>query len=161
MILFSKGGIFMKNFYDYETDIGRLFIEADEECITKISFFEIKGDRCETFLIKNAHSQIMDYFQGRRKKFDFPLRLEGTDFQKSVWQELMKIPYGKTASYLDIAKAVGNPKACRAVGMANNKNNIAIVIPCHRVIGSGGKLVGYAGGLDVKQKLLDLEKDNL
>lgn len=151
----------MKNFYDYETDIGRLFIEADDEFITKISFFEIKGNRCETPLIKNAYFQLYEYFKRRRKEFDLPLKLQGTDFQKSVWQELIKIPYGKTASYLDIAKAVGNPKACRAVGMANNRNNIAIVIPCHRVIGSGGKLVGYAGGLDVKQKLLDLEKDNL
>lgn len=151
----------MKNFYDYETDIGRLFIESDDEFITKISFFEIKGERCETPLIKKAYIQLEEYFNGRRKEFDLPLKLQGTDFQKSVWRELMKIPYGKTASYLDIAKAVGNPKACRAVGMANNKNNIAIVVPCHRVIGSGGKLVGYAGGLDVKQKLLDLEKDNL
>lgn len=151
----------MKNFYDYETDIGRLFIEADDEFITKISFFEIKGNRCETPLIEKAYFQLGEYFNRSRKVFDLPLKLEGTDFQKSVWRELMKIPYGKTASYLDIAKAVGNPKACRAVGMANNKNNIAIVVPCHRVIGSGGKLVGYAGGLDIKQKLLDFEKDNL
>lgn len=148
----------MKNFYDYETYIGRMFIEAEDEFITKISFFEINGERCEIPLIKKAYFQLNEYFNRRRKEFDLPLKLKGTDFQKSVFQELMKIPYGKTASYLDIAKAVGNPKACRAVGMANNRNNIAIVIPCHRVIGSGGKLVGYAGGLEVKQKLLDLEK---
>ena len=90
-----------------------------------------------------------------------PLLIRGTFFQVKVWQELQKIPYGQTISYQELAVRVGNPKACRAVGMANNKNNIGIIIPCHRVIGKNGKLVGYAGGLNIKQKLLELEQINL
>lgn len=91
-------------------------------------------------------------------KFDLPLDARGTEFQKKVWNELLRIPYGETKSYKDIAVAIGNEKACRAIGMANNKNPIPIIIPCHRVIGSNGKLVGYAGGLNVKEKLLNIEK---
>ena len=111
--------------------------------------------------MKNAKKQLDEYFAGIRKEFDIPIKLEGTDFQIKVWKELLKIPYGETCTYLDIAKHIGNPKAYRAVGMANNKNKIMIIIPCHRVIGSNKKLVGYAGGLDVKEKLLKLEKENV
>ncbi len=89
--------------------------------------------------------------------FDLPLEPAGTEFQKSVWVALQAIPYGETRSYGDMARQIGNPKACRAVGMANNRNPISIVIPCHRVIGADGSLVGYGGGLDLKQKLLTLE----
>ena len=115
----------------------------------------------ETELIKNAKKQLDEYFAGKRKNFDIPIELNGTDFQIKVWKELLKIPYGETCTYLDIAKRVGNPNASRAVGMANNKNKIMIIVPCHRVIGSNKKLVGYAGGLDIKEKLLKLEKENV
>ncbi len=112
----------------------------------------------ETPLIREAAKQLKEYLSGKRKTFDLSLDPEGTPFQKAVWKTLTGIPYGETRTYKDIAERIGNPKACRAVGMANNKNPIAILIPCHRVIGAGGKLVGYAGGLDIKKKLLDLEK---
>ena len=99
-----------------------------------------------------------EYFSGERKKFDLPLYFEGTEFQKSVWNELRKIPYGTTVSYKDIAEGINNEKAVRAVGNANNKNKIMIIVPCHRVIGKNGKLVGFAGGLDKKEFLLEHEK---
>ena len=107
-----------------------------------------------------AAEQLKEYFAGVRKTFDLPIKLCGTPFQMRVWQQLQKIPYGQTRTYKQIAEAVGSPKACRAVGMANHNNPIAIIVPCHRVIGSNGLLTGYAGGLDFKQYLLNLEKQN-
>lgn len=101
--------------------------------------------------------ELKEYFAGKRREFSFPLDLRGTDFQVACWRALVAIPYGETRSYADIAKAVGKPKAFRAVGMANNRNPLAIVVPCHRVIASDGTLCGYGGGLDVKRKLLELE----
>lgn len=109
-------------------------------------------------LQREVDKQMREYFEGKRKEFDLPLRPEGTVFQKKVWNALLEIPFGETRSYQDIANAVGSPKACRAVGMANHQNPIIIVIPCHRVIGKSGKLVGYGGGLSMKEKLLLLEK---
>lgn len=126
-----------------------------------ITFCDKNSIKKETELIKNAKKQLDEYFAGIRKEFDIPIKLEGTDFQIKVWKELLKIPYGEICTYLDIAKRIGNPKGSRAVGMANNKNKIMIIVPCHRVIGSNKKLVGYAGGLDVKEKLLKLEKENV
>ena len=102
--------------------------------------------------------QVEAYFKGRLKSFDFPLAPQGTPFQTSVWDELLRIPYGETISYGELARRLGNPKAVRAVGLANGSNPIAIVIPCHRVIGSNGTLVGYGGGLPMKQALLSLER---
>ncbi len=102
-------------------------------------------------------SQLEEYFAGKRRKFDFSLDLRGTDFQLACWHAILAIPYGETRTYADIARAVGRPNASRAVGMANNRNPIAIVVPCHRVIASDGTLCGYGGGLDVKRKLLELE----
>jgi methylated-DNA-[protein]-cysteine S-methyltransferase len=102
--------------------------------------------------------QLDEYFSGARTSFDFPLDLQGTPFQRSVWQELQNIPYGRTRSYSEIASAIGKAGAARAVGMANHDNPIAIVIPCHRVVGRDGSLTGYAGGLHLKQKLLSLEQ---
>ena len=151
----------MRTFYDYYTPVGKLYIEAEEDFLTKLSFFELSGKRLETPVIKETYRQLTEYFEGNRKTFDIPLKLEGTDFQKSVWHALMKIPYGKTATYLEIAETIGNPKASRAVGMANNKNKIPIIIPCHRVIGTNGSLTGYAGGLEIKKKLLELEKQQI
>src|SRR5688572_16060561 len=103
-------------------------------------------------------NQLDEYFQGKRTRFDVPLDLAGTSFQVAVWQELLNIPYGETRSYGDIAKKVGKPGAARAVGMANHQNAIAIVVPCHRVVGQNGLLTGYAGGLHLKQELLSLEQ---
>lgn len=114
----------------------------------------------DTKLLVKAKNELEEYFEGKRKEFDLPLKQEGTEFQKKVWNALSKIPYGEKRTYKEIAKMIGNEKASRAVGMANNKNNIPIIIPCHRVIGSSGKLVGYALGLDMKQYLLDLESKN-
>jgi O-6-methylguanine DNA methyltransferase len=101
--------------------------------------------------------ELKEYFAGKRREFSFPLDLRGTDFQIACWRALLAIPYGETRTYADIARAVGKPNAFRAVGMANNRNPIAIVVPCHRVIASDGTLCGYGGGLDVKRKLLELE----
>ena len=108
---------------------------------------------------RGAERQLREYFQGKRTAFDLPLHPKGTPFQKAVWQALMRIPYGETRSYGDIARAVGRPNAVRAVGLANGRNPLPIVVPCHRVIGAGGKLVGYGGGLPVKQALLDRERE--
>lgn len=116
-----------------------------------------RGELKETPLIRKTYEQLCEYFDGKRKTFDLPLKIEGTPFQKKVWQALTEIPYGETRTYKEIACAVGNEKACRAVGLANNKNPIGIIVPCHRVVGSNGKLKGYAGGLEAKQFLLDLE----
>lgn len=102
-------------------------------------------------------SELEEYFAGKRRQFTFPLDLRGTDFQLACWRALLAIPYGETRTYADIARAVGKPNAFRAVGMANNRNPVAIVVPCHRVIASDGTLCGYGGGLDVKRKLLELE----
>ena len=102
--------------------------------------------------------QLTEYFEGKRTQFDLPLDVEGTPFQKAVWSELLRIPYGETRTYGEIAKAVGRPGAARAVGMANHENPIAVVIPCHRVIGRDGSLTGYAGGVQLKAQLLSIER---
>jgi len=111
-------------------------------------------------LTDKTASELKEYFSGRRKSFDIPLAPQGTQFQRNVWDALCQIPYGETRTYKEIAKAIGKPNASRAVGMANNKNSILLLIPCHRVIGSNGSLVGYAGGIDIKEKLLQLEQNN-
>lgn len=109
-------------------------------------------------LLRLARDQLREYFAGRRRDFDLPLAPRGTQFQLLVWRALRAIPYGETRSYGQIAAAAGNPRACRAVGLANNRNPIAIIVPCHRVIGADGSLTGYAAGLDIKARLLALEK---
>lgn len=114
----------------------------------------------ETPLIRNAWEQLQEYFAGSRKAFDLPLSLHGTAFQLADWAALRTIPYGETCSYGHIARLIGNEKASRAVGMANHNNPVSIVVPCHRVIGKNGKLVGYGGGLDIKAYLLELERKN-
>ena len=108
-------------------------------------------------LLKNACRQLNEYFEGRRKKFDLALQPHGTDFQRSAWESLLRIPYGETRSYLQQAESIRNPRAIRAIGQANSRNPIPIIIPCHRVIGKNGSLTGYAGGLDRKTLLLALE----
>ena len=109
---------------------------------------------------KDVLFQLDHYFKGNLKKFDLKLTMHGTDFQKNVWQQLQNIPYGETISYSELAVRIGNPKASRAVGMANGKNPISIIVPCHRVIGKNGSLTGFGGGIDTKRQLLELETKN-
>lgn len=111
-------------------------------------------------VLAETERQLEDYFKGKRRSFDLPLDFAGTDFQKSVWQALLRIPYGQTRSYGEIANELGNAKAMRAVGAANGRNPISIVAPCHRVIGASGKLTGFAGGLETKEFLLRLESNS-
>ncbi len=152
----------MTNTFIYETLIGKIGITENGTGITFLSFSDDSlppgTNLNETALLAEAAKQLNEYLTGERTSFDLTLIPEGTEFQKKVWNILKTIPYGETWSYKQVAEAAGNPKACRAVGMANNKNPIAIFIPCHRVIGTNGKLVGYAGGLDRKEQLLQIEK---
>ena len=150
----------MKKIYYYDTYAGKIGIAEEDGAITDIVFKTIDCPVEETELIRETKRQLDEYFAGKRKDFDVPTRLNGTEFQKRVWLALRDIPYGKTASYKDIAAAVGCPKGYRAVGMANNRNPISIIYPCHRVVGSDGSLTGYGGGLDVKATLLELERRN-
>lgn len=147
----------------YESAIGRIGITENEGKITKVHIAddELPKDMqlCETPLLKEAVKQLESYFAGELKEFTLPLEPCGTAFMKKVWAALCEIPYGKTATYGDIAGKVGKPKAARAVGHANNRNPIPIFIPCHRVVGADGSLTGYRGGLEMKKKLLDLEKE--
>jgi methylated-DNA-[protein]-cysteine S-methyltransferase len=153
----------MRNVFYYETEIGPIGIVANGNTIANVFYGKNSIPQnlteSETPLIKKAAGQIREYLDGKRQRFDLPLEVEGTEFQKAVWNALLGIPYGETRSYRQIAEQIGRPKACRGVGMANHRNPIAIIIPCHRVIGANGKLVGYAGGVDIKERLLDLEKN--
>ena len=142
----------------YKSLIGDLKITASETALLKIEHVTELGENTGNSITKKTQMQLEDYFLGKRKSFDIPLDLQGTDFQKQVWQALIQIPYGKTCSYKELAQAIENPKAIRAVGGANNKNPVSIIVPCHRVIGANRKLVGYAGGLDRKEALLALEQ---
>ncbi len=146
-----------KYVWRYDCPIGALDIACDELGITDISVSAVDGIRQATELTDRCATQLAEYFNGTRTGFDLPLSPRGTDFQQKVWNALLTIPYGETRSYKDIAVQIGNPKATRAVGMANNRNRIMIVIPCHRVIGADGSLVGYGCGLDIKEKLLKIE----
>lgn len=153
----------MEKIFFYDTPIGKIGIAEEDGALTRLSFLtEPPAGTAleETPLIARCKAALDEYFAGQRKDFDLPLCPKGTDFQQRVWAALREIPYGETRTYGEIAAAVGNPKAARAVGMANNRNPIAVIVPCHRVVGSGGKLVGYAGGLDKKEFLLELERGN-
>lgn len=156
----------MRNLAFIDTKIGKLAIEENGRAITDVYIVneEIEKDDSillkETDLLKEASKQIKEYFEGNRQNFDLLLEPKVTEFQQKVWNALKEIHYGETKSYGEIAKMIGNEKAARAVGMANNKNPIMIIIPCHRVIGANGKLVGYSEGVDIKETLLNLEKDN-
>jgi methylated-DNA-[protein]-cysteine S-methyltransferase len=152
----------MKSLFFYDYPVGALGITEEAGAITGVFFGRDKtfpdAVIAETPVIKKAADQLAEYFDGRRRSFDLPMTLRGTDFQLAVWKALLTIPLGETRCYQDIAAQIGRPKALRAVGMANNRNPIVIIIPCHRVIGKDGGLTGYGGGLPVKQYLLDLEK---
>ncbi|MEG0070898.1 MAG: methylated-DNA--[protein]-cysteine S-methyltransferase [Raoultibacter sp.] len=150
-----------RTYFTYNTPVGHITIGSNGAALTHIVFGirVLPGEKKATKLTNDAANQIQEYLAGKRFAFDLPLAAAGTNFQKQVWMELQTIPYGQTRSYSDIAVAIGKPNACRAVGGANNKNPLAIVIPCHRVIGANGKPVGYAGGLKTKEFLLALEQN--
>lgn len=145
-----------------DSPVGPLRLAAEDGLLTELRFGGEIGSECaddaNDRVLDEAQRQLDEYFCGKRKKFDLPLRPNGTKFQLADWMALREIPYGETASYGDIARAIGKPKAFRAVGMANHNNPISIIVPCHRVIGSDGKLTGYGGGLEIKRYLLDLEQ---
>ena len=143
-----------------ESEAGLIEVISDGTAIVRCGFVSEKQKENKDKLCVDAIQQLEEYLSGTRKVFDLPLKVEGTAFQKKVWKALCSIAYGETRSYKEIAIQIGNERACRAVGMANNKNPIGILIPCHRVIGTNHKLVGYAGGLDKKEFLLKLEKEN-
>ena len=165
------------NYTKFTSPVGPLFLAASQQGLVALEFdrrepgqqtirpnprdlraesksvrFEESGQELSSYI-----RELEEYFAGHRREFSFPLDLRGTEFQVACWHALLRIPYGETRSYADIARAVGRPQGFRAVGMANNRNPIAIVVPCHRVIASDGTLCGYGGGLDIKRKLLELE----
>lgn len=144
----------------YNTPVGTVKITEDDIGITSLQFVENEEKQSSSsgLFLSQACQQLEEYFTGRRKSFALPLSLNGTDFQQNVWGILTEIPYGQTKSYLQIAAMTGNPKAARAVGNANNRNPILIIIPCHRVVGKDNRLVGYAGGIQRKQFLLEMER---
>ncbi len=150
------------NYAVYDSALGFIRIEYDNETVTSLKKLnESPTDfGSKTNFSNSVFSEISEYFSGNRKHFTFSFDAVGTAFQKKVWSALCDIPYGETRTYKEIAKAIGNEKASRAVGMANNKNPLHIVVPCHRVIGASGKLVGYAGGLPMKEYLLKMEYEN-
>lgn len=145
-------------YYTFLSDIGDITVISDEHYIKAVHFGKSEYENNLTPLISEAVNQLREYFKGKRKIFTVPLKPDGTDFQQMVWKALIDIPYGQTISYGEIAEKIGKPGGARAVGNANNKNPIAIMIPCHRVIGANGSLTGYAAGLNIKKQLLNLEK---
>lgn len=164
-----------------ESPVGRLFMAASQRGLVALEFDrrlpgqqtirpnprDLRGERKSVQFEQSEPAmrpyvdELLQYFSGQRRQFDFPLDLRGTDFQIDCWRALLAIPYGETRSYGEIARAVGRPKGFRAVGMANNRNPAAIVVPCHRVIASDGTLCGYGGGLETKRNLLELERTQM
>jgi methylated-DNA-[protein]-cysteine S-methyltransferase len=167
----SNGGIIIKKKlnrkimkYYYSSPIGCLEIQANDTALTGLRLVKSEqpaanSQEAASGFIQQTCKQLDEYFAGKRKVFELPLAPRGTAFQEKVWEELQRIPYGKTISYKQLAQTAGNPKACRAAGSANGKNPIAIIIPCHRVINANGGLGGYAYGLAIKKQLLDLERN--
>lgn len=153
-------------FTAYQFQFGTLMMEYEGDILYKLT--SVPEYQEITLAMRNGRfefsddvfRQVEEFLRGKRKSFDLKYELKGTDFQMKVWAALHDIPYGETRSYKQIAEAIGNPAACRAVGMANNRNPLILIVPCHRVIGSNGDLVGYACGLEMKRALLDLEKRN-
>lgn len=160
----GKSWFLSNSFYGvYDTTFGQITIACNGSAIVAVQFGSqmlFGGKEQRTELTDKTAFELNEYFSGRRKSFDIPLAPQGTQFQRNVWDALCQIPYGEVQTYKEIAKAIGKPNSSRAVGMANNKNPILLLIPCHRVIGSNGSLVGYVGGIDKKVKLLQLEQNN-
>ncbi|PIS10945.1 MAG: methylated-DNA--[protein]-cysteine S-methyltransferase [Bdellovibrio sp. CG10_big_fil_rev_8_21_14_0_10_47_8] len=152
--------------WSVKSEVGPLYVVASEKGLRGIFRKKLAAPmapslgqpRPEIQMLKQAVEQLQEYLSGERQKFDLPLDIQGTDFQMKVWRALRKVPYGKTCSYKDVAKKINQDKAVRAVGTANGKNPVCIVIPCHRVIAADGSLGGYSGGLDMKTYLLQLEQ---
>ena len=148
------------NYQYLDTPLGRLRLVSDGHALLRIEFsdsHESDGQQRSDQVLQQTATQLQQYFAGDRETFSVPLAAQGTEFQQGVWAALRAIPFGETCSYRDIAESIGNPKAVRAVGAANGRNPIPIIVPCHRVIGSNGSLTGFAGGLAAKQQLLSLE----
>lgn len=152
---------------ELESPLGTITLEGDGTFLTGLFMPQHKwwsgldaARRRDDEPFAAAREQLAEYFAGRRREFDVPLKLHGTPFQQRVWQELVRIPFGETISYAELARRIGNRAACRAVGAANGRNPISILVPCHRVIGTSGKLTGYGGGLDNKQRLLVWERES-
>lgn len=143
-----------------QSPVGLIEITETDSCISSLRFVpeQQEGKQDDSPLLKDAVKQLEEYFLGQRKEFNLPLKQDGTSFQQKAWQYLSSIPYGQTVSYKQEAIAIDSPKACRAVGSANGKNNIAIIVPCHRVVNEGKGMGGYAYGLDIKRHLLELEQ---
>lgn len=157
----------MKNYCELETPLGDLTIIEERQTIIKVIFGKITNEKADNYqkvdtpLLIETKKQILEYFNKERMEFNIPCNPKGTEFQKDVWNELKNIPYGETRTYQEVAFSIGNVRACRSVGRANNKNPIPIIIPCHRVIGKDNKLLGYAGGMEIKEFLLRLEGSQL
>ena len=151
----------MPHFASYAFPIGSVTVGYEDDAVVFLKFGQNPDISDEpSHCSDRAAAELREYFQGKRTSFTFPIRLDGTAFQKAVWEELLKIPFGQTRTYGQIASVIGKPKAARAVGIACGKNPVWIAVPCHRVIGKNDTLTGYAGGLELKQKLLDLENVN-
>ena len=153
----------MKYYSHINSPVGLIEISGDDEFVRSVLFVDEANEESAELskALRECKKQLQEYFDGKRKVFEVSLTQEGTDFQQRVWGQLMAIDFGKTRSYMQLAKALGDPKCIRAAGTANGKNQLAIIVPCHRVVGSDGKLVGYAGGLHRKKWLLDFEaKEN-
>ena len=156
------------SYWIWPSPVGDLLLVSDGQGLCRLQFQNgahplniDKNWKKQRSLFMPVMQELKDYFAGRLRTFTVPLSLEGTEFQRSVWRALKTIPYGKTASYGAIAKKIKNPKASRAVGAANGQNPVSIIVPCHRIIGENGKLVGYGGGLPIKAALLELEQSSL
>lgn len=152
----------MERFAYLSSPVGTLTLTEEEGALTGLYFGRLsrQGQEVLSPVLKETARQLSEYFSGKRREFSLPLSPKGTEFQLRVWRALETIPYGETRSYGDMARLIGSPKACRAVGMANHRNPISIIVPCHRVVGANGSLTGYGGGLDAKRFLLDLEQKN-
>ncbi len=155
----------MNQFTYYQSPYGQMTLQANEHGLLG-AWFEIQTTQPQQLgiysdnnpILSEAVRQLEEYFLGKRTQFELPLAAKGTAFQQAVWQALCRIPFGETWSYQQLADEIGNPKAVRAVGLANGKNPISVIVPCHRVIGKNGRLTGYAGGVETKQRLLELEQ---
>jgi methylated-DNA-[protein]-cysteine S-methyltransferase len=142
----------------FSSPVGSLTLEGDDRCLTRLGFHSPASGQGDAAAVAAAAIQLEQYFAGERTEFELELDLRGTPFERRVWDEVSAIPYGENATYAEIARRVGSPNACRAVGRANGRNPIAVIVPCHRVVGSDGSLTGYAGGIEMKRALLALEQ---
>jgi methylated-DNA-[protein]-cysteine S-methyltransferase len=153
----ARGGDSVSEMHTVDTPIGRLLLSADEGRLSRVEFGATTARRSSAPPFGEAEAQLHAYFAGELERFELPLAARGTSFQRSVWDALAEIPYGSTTTYSELAARIGRPSACRAVGAANGRNPLPVIVPCHRVIGAAGALTGYGGGLERKGLLLALE----